>query len=751
MAFRTRYGHFEFTVMPFGLINAPVVFTDLMNQVCKPYLDKFVIVFIDDILIFSKSTEEHDVHLKLVLELLKKEKLFVKFSKCEFWLPKVYFLRHMVNNNGIHVDLSKIEELNMRQRMWIELFNDYACKIRYHPRKANVVANALSRKDGVKPRRVENAIAEMLCGLDQLMERKEYGGMYFIWVPLIGDVRTLIMNEAHASRFSRSSSGYDTNWVIVDRLTKAAHFLAIREDYKMEKLARLYIDEIVARHGVPASIFSDRDGRFTSGLLANITESLRDAFGYECGSSSSNVWTNYHSSIRCAPFEALYGRKCRSPVLWVEIGESRLIGPELVQETTDKVVLIKEKLKGARDRQKSYADNRRKPLEFEVRDQVLLKVVSPVAYRSRLPEELSSVHVPLDEIKVDKTLRFVEEPVKIMDREVKSLKRSKISIVKVRWNSKRGPEIHVDTAESVRDAIGFECCLASSSGWTKDWEGSLTGLELVQETTYKVVLVKENPKAARDRQKSYVDYARKPFEFEVRDRVLLKVTPWNGVVLFGKKVKLAPRYVGPFEILERIGLVAYWLRLAKELNSVHDTFYVSNLNRCLADANLHVQLDEIKVDKTLCFVEKPVEIMDREIKKLKRRKIALVKVRWNSKRGLEFTWEHEDQMRIKNQKLHFEHSGGLLAGIHGLFSARYYGLSQEGYLRVLWPGQEGYLWVSMAWARGKPQGLCWNEVVVMPSSELKMEQLAINDELGFVIHLEFGYIKLRFCEDGFTV
>ncbi|GJW52098.1 hypothetical protein Tco_0093449, partial [Tanacetum coccineum] len=132
---------------------------------------------------------------------------------------------------------------------------------------------------------------------------------------------------------------------------------------------------------------------------------------------------------------------------------------------------------------------------------------------------------------------------------------------------------------------------------------SLIGPELVQEMTDKVVLVKENPKAVRDRQKSYVDYRHKPLEFEVGDRVLLKVTPWKGVVHFGKKGKLAPRYVGPFEILERISLVAYRLRLLEELNSAHDTFHVSNLKKCLADASLHVPLDEIKVDKTLCFVE----------------------------------------------------------------------------------------------------------------------------------------------------
>ncbi|GKA65920.1 putative reverse transcriptase domain-containing protein [Tanacetum coccineum] len=121
-----------------------------------------------------------------------------------------------------------------------------------------------------------------------------------------------------------------------------------------------------------------------------------------------------------------------------------------------------------------------------------------------------------------------------------------------------------------------------------------------------------------------------------------RVSPWKGVVRFRKKSKLAPRYVGPFDILERMGLVAYRLRLSEELSSVHDTFHVSNLKKCLADANLHVPLNEIKVDKTLRFVEEPTEIMDREIKKLKRKKIALVKVRWNSKRGPEFTWEHED-------------------------------------------------------------------------------------------------------------
>ncbi|GJZ00222.1 hypothetical protein Tco_0517651 [Tanacetum coccineum] len=169
--------------------------------------------------------------------------------------------------------------------------------------------------------------------------------------------------------------------------------------------------------------------------------------------------------------------------------------------------------------------------------------------------------------------------------------------------------------------------------------------------TDKVVLVKENPKAMRDRQKTYVENRHKSLEFEVGDRVLLRVSPWKGVVRFGKKGKLAPRYVGPFEILERIGPVAYRLRLPEELSGVHDTFHVSNLKKCLADASLHVPLNEIKVDKTLRFIEEPVEILDREIKSLKRSKISLVKVRWDSKRGPEFTWEREDYMKSKYPQL----------------------------------------------------------------------------------------------------
>ena len=183
--------------------------------------------------------------------------------------------------------------------------------------------------------------------------------------------------------------------------------------------------------------------------------------------------------------------------------------------------------------------------------------------------------------------------------------------------------------------------------WAEVGESQLIGPEIVVETTKVISQIKERLKVARDRQKSYADVRRRPLEFAVGDFVLLKVSPWKGVVRFVKRGKLGPRYIGPYEILERNGSVAYRLKLPQELSGVHDVFHVSNLRKCLVDPSHHVPMDEIQVDQKLNFVKKPLEILDREVKKLKAKWYPIVKVRWQSKRGPEFTWEREDQMRAK--------------------------------------------------------------------------------------------------------
>nr|GFA05918.1 putative reverse transcriptase domain-containing protein [Tanacetum cinerariifolium] len=187
--------------------------------------------------------------------------------------------------------------------------------------------------------------------------------------------------------------------------------------------------------------------------------------------------------------------------------------------------------------------------------------------------------------------------------------------------------------------------------WSEIGDSQLTGPELIRETTEKIVQIKNQLLTTRSHQKSYADVRRKPMEFEVGNMVMLKVSPWKGVIHFGKRGKLSPRYIGPFEIIKRIGPVAYKLELPEKLHGIHNTFYVSSLKKCLADENLVIPLKEIQLDDKLHFIEEPVEVMDREVKQLKQSRIPIVKVRWNSRCGPEYTWEREDFFKRKYPRL----------------------------------------------------------------------------------------------------
>ncbi|GKE66561.1 putative reverse transcriptase domain-containing protein [Tanacetum coccineum] len=183
--------------------------------------------------------------------------------------------------------------------------------------------------------------------------------------------------------------------------------------------------------------------------------------------------------------------------------------------------------------------------------------------------------------------------------------------------------------------------------WAEVGDVQLIGPKIVHETTEKIIQIKSRIKAARDRQKSYADVRRKPLEFQVDDKVMLNVSPWKRVIRFGKRGKLNQRYIRPFKVLAKVGTVAYKFELSQRLSRVHSTFHVSNLKKCLSDESLMILLDEIHIDDKLHFVEEPVEIMDREVKRLKQSHIPIIKVRWNSRRGPEFTWERKNQFRKK--------------------------------------------------------------------------------------------------------
>ncbi|GJT61383.1 putative reverse transcriptase domain-containing protein [Tanacetum coccineum] len=449
-AFRTRYEHYEFQVMPFGLTNAPAVFMDLINQgnddfvvYCDASLHGLGAVLMQREKVIAyvsrqlKPHEEnyttHDLELGAVVFGLKIWRHYLYGTKC------IVFTDHKSLQH-----ILRQKELNMRQRRWLELLTDYDCEICYHPGKAHVVADALSRKKQIKPLRVraliitvhlklpsqileaqnealkEENVKKNLRGMDKSFEIRPDGTRCIknrSWLPLFGGLRDLIMHETHKSKYSihpgsdkivkaecqkpsgllvqpkilmwkweritmdfvtklpKTSIGHDTIWVIIDRLTKSAYFIPTRATDSMETLTSWSV---------------------------------------------------------------------------------QLMGPEIIHETIEKIMQIRQRLQATKDRQRSYANVRRKPLEFQVGYRVMLKV-SPLAYKLELPEELSNVHntfhvsnlkkclsdesliISMKELQHDDKLNFVEEPVEIMDHEIKKLKRSRIPIVKVRWNSKRGP------------------------------------------------------------------------------------------------------------------------------------------------------------------------------------------------------------------------------------------------------------------------------------------------------------------------
>ena len=270
------------------------------------------------------------------------------------------------------------------------------------------------------------------------------------------------------------------------------------------------------------------------------------------------------------------------------------------------------------------------------------------SFGSRL--DMSTAYHPQTDGQSERTIQTLEDMLRACVIDFGNSWERHLPLVEFSYNNSYHTSIKAAPFEAL---YGRKC--RSPLCWAEVGDSQITGPEHVVDTTERIAQIRQRMAAARDRQKAYADKGRKPLELQVGERVLLKVSPWKGVVRFGKRGKLNPRYVGPFEILEKIGKVAYRLNLPAELGAVHNVFHVSNLKKCLSDETHVVPLKELTIDEQLKFVEEPVEITDRDVKVLKSTRIPLVRVRWNSRRGPEFTWEREDRMKQKYPQL-FENS-----------------------------------------------------------------------------------------------
>ncbi|XP_071939145.1 uncharacterized protein [Coffea arabica] len=487
-------------------------FMDLMQRVFKKYLDQFVVIFIYDILIYSKTREEHVKHLEIVLQILREHKLYAKFRKANVvadalsrkaqvaglmvkewdmleeisgWNPRLEKLKILFGNLSLksplleHIkeaqktdpmiqkNLEKVQKgetldfklgsegvLRFRDRIVIPadeeirkgiLEESHRSKYTIHPGVTKMYhdVKGLYWWEGLKKDVADFVQRCLICQQVKAEHQKPSGLLQSLEIP---EWKWEHITMDFVTGLPRSQKGFDAIWVIVDRLTKSAHFLPVSMSFSLEKLVKLYTEEILRLHGIPVSIVSDRD-------------------------------PSYQASIQMAPYEALYGRRCRSPIHWDEVGERKVMDPTAIPwivEAQEKVKLIRERLQATQSRQKSYADTRRKDLEFEVGDKAFLRVkplksgvvskkgkklkpryirlfkilkrVGNVAYQLKLPASMAKVHdvfhvsmlrkyhpdpshvLQLEGIEVDETLTYEEGPVQVLDREVKELRNKKIPL-----------------------------------------------------------------------------------------------------------------------------------------------------------------------------------------------------------------------------------------------------------------------------------------------------------------------------------
>ncbi|GKA14275.1 putative reverse transcriptase domain-containing protein [Tanacetum coccineum] len=536
---------------PAGNVNAPAKVYAVGHAGTNPHsiivMGKFVIVFIDDILLYSKNKKEHEEHLKGVLELLKKEKLYYLYgTKC------IVFTGH----KNLQQILNQ-KELNMRKRRWLELLSDYDCVIRYHSRKENVVDDAFSRKERTrKPKNIKNEdVGGMLIENSkdpeklrtEKLEPRADGTLCFngrSWLPCYGDLRTVIMHESHKCKYS-IHLGSEKMYQDMKKL----YWWPNKKDNIATYVSKcLTCAKVKAEHQRPSGLLVKPDipqWKWDNITMDFVTKLPKSSQGY------ATIWVIIDQLTNSATFVPMRKTAPMDKLARMYLKENAL-GTSL---------------------------------------------------------DMSTAYHPQTDGQSERTIQTLEDMLHACAIDFRKGWVNHFPLVEFSYNNSYHASIKAAPFEAL---YGRKCC--SPMCWAEVGQVQLTGPELVQEREKKIIQIKQRMQVACDRQKSYADLKRKPMEFQVGDKVMLKVSPWKGVVRFGKRGKLNPRYVGPFKVLEK---VAYKLKLLEELIGVHNTF--------------HLQ-----------FVEEPVKIMDHEVEQLRRSCVPFVKVRWNFRRGPEFTWECED-------------------------------------------------------------------------------------------------------------
>ncbi|KAG8498138.1 hypothetical protein CXB51_007053 [Gossypium anomalum] len=770
-AFRTRYGYYEFLVMPFGLTNAPAVFMDLMNRIFRLYLDRFVVVFIDDILVYSRDEEEHAEHLRTVLQILRENQLYAKFSKCEFWLREVGFLGHIVSAEGIRVDPSKISAIvnwsppkNVSE---VRSFLGLAGYYRRFVQGFSMIASPMTRllQKDVKFEWTDecqqsfNRLKDLLTKAPVLVQ-PEPGKEFVIYSDAsLNGLGCVLMQEGKVIAYaSRQLKSHERNYPVHDLELAAIVFaLKVWRHYLYGEKCHIYTDHkslkylmtqkdlnlrqrrwlelikdydlIIDYHPGKANVVADAlsrkslfalramntrlsltdDGSILAELrakptfLQQICEAQKNDEKLQVKRAqceSSNDPEFQVGSDGCLLFK---GRVCVPQ-------NSELIQKILREAHSSTMSVHPGSNKMYNDLKKMYwwSGMKRDISEFVSRCLICQQVKAEHQVPSGLLQPITILEWKWERITMDfvsglpLSLRKKDAIWVIVDRLTKSAhfipvrmdysldKLAELYIseiirlhgVPVSIISDRDPRFTSRFWDKLQEALGTQlyfstafhpqtdgqserviqvledmlrCCILEFEG---NWERYLPLIEFAYNNSYqssikmasyealkKVKVIRDSLKAASGRQKSYADLKRKEIEFQVGDKVFLKVSPWKKVLRFGRKGKLSPRFIGPYEIIERIGPVAYRLALPPELDRIHNVFHVSMLRRYRSDPSHVISPTEVEIQPDMTYSEEPVKILARETKELRNKKINLVKVLWQKHGIEEATWEPEETMR----------------------------------------------------------------------------------------------------------